>query len=260
MIQFLTALHTDVGIIKETNQDSLCIKSAKTDIGNILLAVVCDGMGGLKKGELASATVIRRFSYWFDNELPLIIHDITMDRIRNSFSAMIDELNNRIIEYGENNGISLGTTLTAIFFTEEEYIVAHVGDSRAYIIEEDTIRMITEDQTGVGREVRRGLLTEEQAKTDPRRNILLQCIGATRHVEPDYTTGTLTGEVLYMVWSDGFRHTIRPEELHRELKPGVCNDEDIMRQKAIELVELNKARKERDNISVILIRPVVEDK
>ena len=98
MIQFLTALHTDVGIIKETNQDSLCIKSAKTDIGNILLAVVCDGMGGLKKGELASATVIRRFSYWFDNELPLIIHDITMDRIRNSFSAMIEELNNRIIE------------------------------------------------------------------------------------------------------------------------------------------------------------------
>ena len=150
MIQFLTALHTDVGIIKETNQDSLCIKSAKTDIGNILLAVVCDGMGGLKKGELASATVIRRFSYWFDNELPLIIHDVTMDRIRNSFSAMIDELNNRIIEYGENNGISLGTTLTAIFFTEEEYIVAHVGDSRAYIIDEDTIRMITEDQTVVG--------------------------------------------------------------------------------------------------------------
>lgn len=260
MIQFLTALHTDVGIIKETNQDSLCIKSAKTDIGNILLTVVCDGMGGLKKGELASATVIRRFSNWFDNELSSIIHDITMDKIRSAFNVMIEELNDRIIEYGENNGISLGTTLTAMFFTEKEYIVAHVGDSRAYIVGEDAIRMITEDQTVVGREVRRGLLTKEQAETDPRRNILLQCIGATRHVVPDYTTGAVTEEVLYMVCSDGFRHTIRPEELHRELNPCVCNDEDVMRQKAIELVELNKARKERDNISVILIRPVMEEK
>ena len=254
MIQFLTALHTDVGIIKETNQDSLCIKSAKTDIGNILLAVVCDGMGGLKKGELASATVIRRFSYWFDNELPLIIHDITMDRIRNSFSAMIDELNNRIIEYGENNGISLGTTLTAIFFTEEEYIVAHVGDSRAYIIDEDTIRMITEDQTVVGREVRRGLLTEEQAKTDPRRNILLQCIGATRHVEPDYTTGTLTGEVLYMVCSDGFRHEISESEIYESLNPINLINKKAMHSNVKYLIEQVKKRNEKDNISVVLVK------
>ena len=60
---------TDKGIIKKTNQDSLLIKHGKSEKGEILLAIICDGMGGLEKGELASATVIREFTNWFDNNL-----------------------------------------------------------------------------------------------------------------------------------------------------------------------------------------------
>ena len=72
-MNYQIAIHTDVGIKKETNQDSLLVKQAVTEKGNIILAVVCDGMGGLEKGEVASATVINAFSVWFENELPTIL-------------------------------------------------------------------------------------------------------------------------------------------------------------------------------------------
>ena len=66
-MNYLTAVHTDVGIRKKTNQDSALVMEATTDKGNVLLTVVCDGMGGLAKGEVASAAVIDAFSKWFEN-------------------------------------------------------------------------------------------------------------------------------------------------------------------------------------------------
>lgn len=252
-MNFLTAYHTDVGLTKETNQDSICIKLAKTNIGNVLMAIICDGMGGLEKGELASATVIRRFGYWFDNELPMMLEDFKMDRVKYSFDNMISELNEKIAMYGKERSVSLGTTLTVMFFAQDEYMIAHVGDSRAYEISNDVI-VLTEDQTVVGREVRRGRMTMEQAKTDPRRNVLLQCIGASSTVVPDYIKDTTKKGAVYMLCSDGFRHVISNEEMYMALNPNVCTSEDAMKMQAVQLVELNKQRKERDNISVIVIK------
>lgn len=252
-MNFLTAYHTDVGLTKETNQDSICIKLAKTNIGNVLMAIICDGMGGLEKGELASATVIRRFGYWFDNELPMMFEDFKMDRVKYSFDNMISELNEKIAMYGKERSVSLGTTLTVMFFAQDEYMIAHVGDSRAYEISNNVI-VLTEDQTVVGREVRRGRMTMEQAKTDPRRNVLLQCIGASSTVVPDYIKDTTKKGAVYMLCSDGFRHVISSEEMYMALNPNVCTSEDAMKMQAVQLVELNKQRKERDNISVIVIK------
>ena len=70
---FLSIVHSDVGIKKNTNQDSVLIKEAVTDYGEVFLAVVCDGMGGLAKGEVASAALIRAFSDWFENRFPLFL-------------------------------------------------------------------------------------------------------------------------------------------------------------------------------------------
>ena len=69
-MQYIAIAETDIGISKETNQDSILIKHASTDVGEVVMAVVCDGMGGLAKGELASATVIRSFDRWFHEVLP----------------------------------------------------------------------------------------------------------------------------------------------------------------------------------------------
>ena len=73
-MNFLTSSYTDVGTRKKTNQDSMIIMEAATDFGNALFASVCDGMGGLAKGEVASATVIKAFGDWFEKELPKLLH------------------------------------------------------------------------------------------------------------------------------------------------------------------------------------------
>jgi serine/threonine protein phosphatase PrpC len=254
-MEVLTAVHTDIGTKKPMNQDSLCLKIADTSVGTVVLAVICDGMGGLSKGELASATVIAAFSEWFDRELPSLIANNQLGIIQNEWERMIQEQNVRIGEYGQKIHAQLGTTLTALLMIDSQFLlIGHVGDTRVYRIDDQRIEILTDDQTLVGRELRRGTLTPEQAKVDPRRNVLLQCIGASKVVVPEFRYGKpMSGEV-YMLCSDGFRNMITEEEIHRSFLPQTIWDEAAIEQKAIGLVELNKQRQETDNITVMLIK------
>jgi len=180
---FVAAADTDVGTVKTTNQDSVCVKIAETPYGQIALAMICDGMGGLEKGELASATVINEFSEWFINELPTNIESFRWDYVSEKWTHMIKRLNRTIGDYGKYYGISLGTTITALLIFKGEYLIAHVGDSRAYEVKHN-LHQLTEDHSVVGRDVRQGLITPEEAEIDPRRNVLLQCVGASKNVNP----------------------------------------------------------------------------
>lgn len=250
------ALHTDVGIIKDTNQDSMCVKLAQTEKGNILLAIVCDGMGGLEKGEVASATVIKAFSDWFENELPYQLAKVDyVEEIRYRWDRIIKEQNQIIGEYGRNNHFQLGTTITSLLILEDgQYLIGHVGDSRAYKITDESIEMLTMDQTVVANEIKLGRLTPEAAEKDPRRNVLLQCIGASRTVIPDFVKGEISEGECYMLCSDGFRHVVTSEEIKIAFAPTNNNDETTMKNNIVKLVEINKERGETDNISAILIK------
>jgi PPM family protein phosphatase len=250
----LTAAYTDIGIKKETNQDSMCIKVADSSIGKVTLAVICDGMGGLSKGEVASASVINAFSKWFEHELPQQLANNDLSEIQYRWNRIIQEQNQRIAEYGREVRIQLGTTWTALLIIGDEYyIIGHVGDSRVYRLN-SKLEVLTEDQTVVGREVRRGNMTKEQAEIDPRRNVLLQCIGASKLVEPQFISGKPAKEEVYLLCSDGFRHTITEDEIYQAFSPNGLRDEADMKAKAKEMVELNKQRNELDNISVLLVK------
>ena len=86
-MNFLTAVHTDVGIRKKTNQDSILLETAATDYGQVLLGVICDGMGGLAKGEVASAILVKAFSSWFHREFPQILYSgIEANAVRKSWT------------------------------------------------------------------------------------------------------------------------------------------------------------------------------
>lgn len=252
-MEFMTAACSDVGIRKKVNEDSYCIKIAETEDEKILLAVVCDGMGGLARGELASATVIRAFSKWFEDELPNEINNFRPENIKSRWNSIIQEQNNKIGGYGREAGVMLGTTLTAFLIIKEYIIIAHVGDSRLYEINE-TLRVVTEDQTVVQRDLRNGRITKEQALVDPRRNVLLQCVGASKSLQPEFIIEKVKNNCTYMLCSDGFRHIISENEIFLNLKPDVLNDEDIMKYNAEALVELNKQRKETDNITVVIVK------
>ena len=257
-MEFNIAIHTDKGIRKSTNQDSLCIKEAHTSRGNVLMAVICDGMGGLEKGELASATIINEFCAWFETVLPcILLKSNCLSEVEYHWNRIIKEQNQRIGEYGRNHNIQLGTTVTAILFLENgQYIIGHVGDTRAYKITQESIVQLTEDQTVIAKDIKNKRITEEQAKTDPRRNVLLQCIGASKVVEPAFTTGTYNKEECYMLCSDGFRHVLTNQEIHFTFLPSMNSRESIMKNNVVNLIELNKQRGEDDNISSILIKVV----
>lgn len=253
---FMVEMHTDIGIRKETNQDSICVKEAQTEKGNILLATICDGMGGLEKGEVASATIINTFSKWFENDLPYqLSSENAFGEIEYSWDRMIKEQNQSIAAYGRNHHIQLGSTITAILFLEDgKYLIGHVGDSRAYKITDNEIEILTEDQTLVAREVKMGRMTPEQAERDPRRNVLLQCIGASKVVEPTFICGNYNKNECYMLCSDGFRHVVTANEIQNFFAPSQNSNEKIMKDNIVQLIELNKERQETDNISSILIK------
>lgn len=257
-MNYQIAVHTDVGIKKDTNQDSLCVKQAQTEKGTILLALICDGMGGLEKGEVASATVINAFSSWFEDELPTILaRDTYFEDTVYRWDRIIKEENQRIGEYGRNNHIQLGTTVSAIIIFEDgRYLIGHVGDSRVYMITDEAAEALTLDQTLMAQKVRNGTMTPEEAERDPRRNVLLQCVGASKTVEPDYIVGEVSKNECYMLCSDGFRHVVTADEIKRAFSPSACRDENAMKANAEKLVELNKKRGETDNITVLVIKAV----
>ena len=251
-MRFTATADTDIGISKNTNQDSVLIKHASCDGEEVLMAVVCDGMGGLSKGELASATVIRAFADWFDAYLPYELENVDMQVIGGKWSLLLKDLNVKISEYGKKIGADLGTTFSGILFIGNQYLIVHVGDSRVYHIGA-SMRQLTTDQTFIAREISRGTMTLEQAKTDKRRNLLLQCVGASEVVEPQVLCGkTETGA--YMLCSDGFRHEITEDEMYESLNPINLMNKQAMHNNTKYLIEQVKSRKEKDNISVILIK------
>lgn len=253
-MNYLTAVHTDVGIKKRTNQDSVLIETAATDYGQVLLSVVCDGMGGLAKGEVASAILIKAFSNWFHREFPEILYKgMEANTLRSSWTNLILEQNQKINEYGLNCNVSLGTTVAAMLLIDNIYYIINVGDSRVYYLKEGITQM-TIDQTFVQREMDLGRMTLEEARNHPKRNVLLQCVGASSVIEPDFYVGEFEGDSVFMMCSDGFRHVIHPEEFYERLKPELMVTEEKMKENAVYFTELNKLRREDDNISVALIR------
>lgn len=253
-MNFIVSANTDIGISKATNQDSLSIKVLNTKQGYMTFAVLCDGMGGLDKGEVASAAVIQAFDAWVRTSLPSLCEAPISDaEIRTQWEKIISDQNRMIQAYGARQGVRLGTTVVAMLLTQTRYYILNVGDSRAYELSTG-IRQITQDQTFVAREVALGNMTEEQAKTDSRRSVLLQCVGASDEVYPDMFFGDVLPNAVYMLCCDGFRHEITPEEMFNYLQPGALLNEHIMNQRSLELIELNKQRQERDNITVALIR------
>lgn len=251
-MHFIATADTDVGIQKDTNQDSVLIKHASVDGTEVLMAIICDGMGGLAKGELASATVVREFSRWFDQELPVELAHMQLQVVAEKWALMLRDLNMRIREYGGRMGANLGTTFSGILFYGSQYMIVHVGDTRIYSIN-NGVTQLTTDHTFIAREISRGTMTVEQAKVDKRRNLLLQCVGASKVVEPQIIYGTAQPGA-YLICSDGFRHEISPAEIYESLNPINLMNKNAMHSNVRYLIEQVKSRGERDNISAVLIK------
>lgn len=253
-MDIFASYYTDVGNVKEINQDSLSVKVVNSPRGKIVFAIICDGMGGLQQGELASKEVVVAFNNWFAVQFARLVADNTFspEIVLEQWKEVTEVMNSRLGEYAEQQGMMMGTTVSALLVYKGEFFVYHIGDSRIYQIN-DSVKMITQDQTLVAQEIRMGRLTEEQAKIDPRRSILLQCVGASEEITPQFETGVITEDTTFLMSSDGFVHLISEEEIFEKFCPETLNGKDIIAQTCEETTKLVMERGERDNITVVAI-------
>lgn len=253
-MKYTTAYFTDVGTKKKTNQDSCLIMQAETTLGTVLMAAVCDGMGGLAKGEVASAAMVRFLSEWFQNELPLILSSgAKSDDLRSSWERLVTNACRKIASYGEQVHVDLGTTAVVLLIIKDIFYIMNVGDSRVYMIT-DAVYQLTKDQTYVQQEIDMGRMTPQEAMMSTQKSVLLQCIGSNSVAVPDFTAGGVMPGQIYMLCCDGFRHLIQPSEFYEAFHPAKMVNKQAMEQAAADMTRLNIARGEEDNISVILIK------
>lgn len=255
-MNYIISASTDVGIKRSINQDCLTVKLIDTCKGNMAFAVLCDGMGGLSEGEVASATLVKAFENWLDCGFPSVCNEYEEIRdsvIRAQWENIIELQNNKIKNYGRQKGIRLGTTITVMLLSNDQYFILNVGDTRAYEITDKCVQ-ITEDHTVVAQEIKMGKLTEENALKDSRQHILLQCVGASETVCPDIFFGNTKKNAVYMLCTDGFRHKITTDEIYNNFRPELLFNSESMKKSENYLININKQRNEQDNISVILIR------
>ena len=247
-------IYTDVGKTRKVNQDSALVKVANTrNHGRISFVAVCDGMGGLSKGEVASCKAIRAMETWFHEDLSLLQNmseDQLWEAVEGAFRRMIGRINGDLKRYGKHRGISLGTTLTALLQIGNKYMSVNVGDSRIYAIKGNEVKRLTKDQSVVQDKVDKGIITESQALDDREKSVLLQCIGHGPEPEPEIRKGTLNGNTTIVACSDGFWRTLDTEEMRKKLCPQMCiTDEDMLCQ-CKKLADLAIEKNEDDNISV----------
>lgn len=250
----LYVIHTDIGSVKKVNQDSALFKMASTEQGEILLAAVCDGMGGLNNGEVASAEVARAFSRWFSDDLPVIAtRGISGKELKTEINRVIIDQDEMICRYSRQVG-DCGTTFAALLLCGGRYLCVNVGDSRIYRIRGESIRQLTHDQTVVQQMLDSGEILDEEAKTHKMRNVLLQCIGVEGDVSPEYVEGLCAEDDVFVLCTDGFRHNLSHKEILDFFRPEKMDSENAMKHAAVQAVEENKRRGEQDNITVIVIR------
>lgn len=245
---------TDVGLKRSHNEDDLCVDP---DLG---LYIVCDGMGGRNAGEVASRlaveTIQKHLRAARDNaDMPLIgDYDREFSAKTNRLASAI-RLANQIIRTGakEQTGQEgMGTTVVSAVLNGPVLSIAHVGDSRMYLIRGESITPLTADHSLVAEQVRRGMMTEEEAERSPQKNIITRALGVDETVEVELDEIPLMQGDGVLLCSDGLTRGVKPAEIldviRREKEPQAASDR---------LVELANAAGGLDNTTVILV--VVQD-
>ena len=233
---------TDVGKVRLNNEDqAIALTNAS---GNVLL-IVCDGMGGQNKGDLASSLAVSTIVSSFKNRKGFL----------NSYFArlwvgkVIREANKSIYEQSQSNPTyqGMGTTITLLLIIKDVAIMGHVGDSRCYFLKShhDLVQM-SEDQTYVGYLLRTGQITPDEALTHPKRHVLMNALGIYPSASIDIKVFPYLNEEV-LLCSDGLYNNVPVEDI-----AAVVKGSDSVEQKVNELIAIGNKNGGSDNIAVVL--------
>ena len=231
---------TDSGRVRSHNEDSVTI--LKNESGEYLL-IVADGMGGHRKGEVASSIVVSRLGKRFNETVTV---GTKLDAV-NWLNDNINEINKEIITYGEENEDSkgLGTTVVVALLTSNFLIFGNIGDSSGYVMKNQKIHKVTKDHTLVNLLVAAGNISEDEAKNHPQKNVLMKALGASEKAEMDIFDVDINCDAIFLC-SDGLTNMLSDDQIEK-----VLNDDDLeIDEKVEKLIRKCNARGGTDNISV----------
>ncbi len=239
---------TDVGMCRKINEDNYYVKAD----GAFPYAIVADGMGGHKAGEIASMMVVDVIRNHLENKLSEDQDYVEAgETVRKAFISA----NNIIYKYAENHYkiMGMGTTATLAMVFKGRIITAHVGDSRAYTIDKNEIKQITRDHSYVQELVSMGKITKEEAKHHPKKNFITRAMGAEETVKVDVNIRPYNGETI-LLCSDGLVNFVDDEEIK-----DIVQKRGSLKKKTEQLVNTANSRGGKDNITVIILKKEKND-
>jgi serine/threonine protein phosphatase PrpC len=248
---------TSVGRVRANNEDCFRI------VAPLNLFVLSDGMGGEAHGEIASAlaveTIVKACMAPEDVDATLVFGDMpaAWSEKTRRLSSAVHLANRNIFESAEQHPEQhgMGATLTAAWIDGSRLSLAHVGDSRAYLLRSGNLQQLTSDHSLVAEQVRRGILTPAEAERSEMQSVLLRALGAHAEIEVDTEEHTLFGRDILLLCSDGLTRMVTEPEI-----AGTLQAEPNPESAAARLVELANEQGGADNVTVIVVRVASESK
>ncbi|MGI6238765.1 MAG: Stp1/IreP family PP2C-type Ser/Thr phosphatase [Christensenellales bacterium] len=229
-------VRTDIGSVRAVNEDAYYAPAEGERF-----CCVADGMGGAQAGEVASAIAVDVFSAYMRDILPP-----PHERMRRAVAAANRAIYDKALEDAHMAG--MGTTMTALFLEGGEAHIAHVGDSRAYLLRNRALMKITTDHTLVEEMVLKGVITVREAKVHPRRNVITRVLGTSDAVEIDLLRIRVLPSDAFLLCSDGLTNAVSEHDILE-----ILNSRMKREQKPAALIEKALDMGGHDNITAMLV-------
>lgn len=234
---------TDKGLKRETNQDGFFAAELAE---NIAFAIVCDGMGGANAGNIASETAIKTISDYVLHSFRVNMDNIAIGKLlKNALESANIEIYDMALKNKDLKG--MGTTAVVALLNGDQAVIAHVGDSRAYIAGDELVSL-TRDHSIVQSLIESGKITAEDAKVHPRKNVITRALGAEESVMPEIGEFTLKDNECILLCSDGLWGYVPENDILNTLS---SETNDV----AEKLITLANDGGGGDNITVVILKP-----
>jgi protein phosphatase len=250
-VQIVSSGLSDVGRVRTNNEDSFRIVEA------LNLFILSDGMGGEAHGEVASAMAVDAINKYCESEkedsgatvleeVPANISSQTR-KLKNA----VAQANFQIFQSAQKNPEQrgMGATITTLWLKDTLMSIAHVGDSRAYLLRNGNLQQLTNDHSLVAEQVRRGLITPQQAEESEMQSVLLRALGAHPEVEIDTDEVEIIPRDVLLLCSDGLTRMVTEPEI-----AGALQAETVPSAAAERLIALANENGGIDNVTVIVVR------
>lgn len=207
---------TDKGLVRENNQDAYAVGELP---GEVAWAVVCDGMGGAAGGNIASALAVKVISDKITSSYNEKMRDSS---IKNLLDSAITAANIEVYDmaYSRPDLKGMGTTVVAVVVRDNVAHIAHAGDSRAYVVNNDGVEQITVDHSLVQNLVDRGEITKEEAEHHPNKNVITRALGVDKRIDVDFSEVDMEENETLILCTDGLSNCVNNSEIAEDIKDG----------------------------------------